>query len=126
LPKKNIDIDPDDSPYSEIEDECPPVDPAEPSEPPAILAKANVQIGVPEALSEGATLKQAQRVDVQVTNDMLTTCYHGIGQAKSLSSLFRGIDTTLKVIEVRRKVLNLEYGAPSNGTRKSFVDPLED
>lgn len=81
---------------------------------------------IPAPLTESSSLKEAKRVDVQVTNDMLTSCYHGLSQATSITALSRMIDTTLKVIEVRRKVLCLEYGATTNGVGKTFNDPLED
>ena len=98
----------------------------QPSEVASILQKSNTTLTLPTPLQQSDSLKQAQRLDVQVTNDMLTTCYHGLGQAKSLSSLFRGIETTLKVIETRRKVLNLEYGFTSKGVGKGYTEPLDD
>lgn len=83
------------------------------------------ELTIPEPLQADDTLKQAKHADVQVANDMLGLCYAAIPMARSIQSLCKLIDTSLKTIEVRRKVLNLEYGHPDKGPSSAFT-PLED
>lgn len=71
------------------------------------------------------TLKQMQHVDLQVANDMLKFCYTGFSHVKSITSLTRLIDSTLKVVESRRKILCKEYGYSNQNAKPQIFDPLD-
>lgn len=83
-------------------------------------------IALPGPLKETSSLKEAKIADVQVMNDMLMTCYHALGQAKSLGTVSRFIDTTLRVVKARREVLCLQYGNSNDRSGRSPLDTLPD
>ena len=80
----------------------------------------------PEDLLPTATINQAKIADVQISNQMLLLCQAGVEKATSISALCKLIDTTMSVVERRRKLLCLDYGAPSDRKQNVYTEPLED
>lgn len=81
-------------------------------------------LNVPEPLGADSTLKEAKHADVQICNAALEALYQTLGKAGTIASVCKVIDTTMKVTETRRKLLNLQYGAESNGGKESPYDPV--
>lgn len=92
---------------------------------PALIDKT-IPLEAPLALTHDATINQAKEADVHYTNQMLGILHHVLPQAKSIAGLTRLITTVNQTLEMRRKLLNLQYGAPKDtNTRPGTLTPLE-
>lgn len=83
-----------------------------------------VSLTVPEDVKYEDDLRTVQEIDLKVMNDQLRMMYFGFGQARSISSLCKLTDTTLKIIEARRNVLGMEYGVKSKDIRTGVWTPI--
>lgn len=90
-----------------------------------VTTNPKINITLPPDIQVGDSLNQVKSVDLQVTNDMLKACYFTLGHAKTVSSMCKAIEVTLNTVERRRKLLNLQYGAPNQVSKTEEFDPLD-
>lgn len=84
------------------------------------------EISLPDDLPSNSTLSQAKHADVEIANTMLRACYHGLSQATSISALCKLIDTSMNIVERRRKLLCLQYGSSDKNIEGTLTTPLPD
>ena len=92
---------------------------------PAILDAEDITLDIPGGIDEKSSLKDMQRADVQIANDMLRVCYVGLAKAQSVGTICKVVDTTLRAVESRRKILNNPYGHQGSGSKTEEFDPLD-
>lgn len=92
---------------------------------PSILEETATQISLPTPVSTKDTLSQVKAADLEVANSMLAVMYAGLGKAKSIASLCKLADSTMSILERRRKLLCMQYGAPNNLPKTQDFEPLD-
>lgn len=92
---------------------------------PPMLDSSPYPIQPPEDLDEHSTIQEAKKVDVHMANNLLKASFVGLTKATCVSSLCQAINQAIRATEHRRKVLLLQYGAESNGSKSKIFDPLD-
>lgn len=94
-------------------------------EAPPLLESVKLSLKGPVDLDALTTVQEAKEADVQVANDLIKASYVALTNSRSVSTLCRAIEQTVKVIEARRKILLLPYGAEVSRSRASFLHPID-
>lgn len=86
--------------------------------PPALIEKT---VPCPVLVDRATTLEAVIDADVEVANQSLLLLHSILPSIRSISTLLSTINTTMSVIEKRRKLLNLQYGYTDKNLKDAGV-----
>lgn len=92
---------------------------------PAIIDPEALTLNIPDDLPANAPLSSSKQGDVQHANNMLRLMYAALGKASSVSSLCKISSEVMAIVERRRKLMCLQYGAESKSAGPKDYDPLD-
>lgn len=89
------------------------------------LSSLGVAVPPPIMLEHDSTLSEVQKADIALFNTSLKVLYALWGEVKTANAALTLINQTMTLIEKRRDIMGLDYGAANNkGGRTLTYDPL--
>lgn len=90
-----------------------------------LLKDLDISLPEPILLEHKATLTEVRKADIQLFNQSLRIVHAMWAKVETLPAALVMIDRTMKLIETRRHILGLEYGASQSKSSKSITwEPL--
>jgi hypothetical protein len=77
----------------------------------------------PQPLDINSSLKKAQEADVPVANAMLMVIHAMWPSVRTIDSAIKMVNVTMKTLEGRRKLLNLQYGTTGQISKNDVIEP---
>ena len=75
-------------------------------------------------LSPHAQIQDIKDVDVEITNNLLKVLHASFPSASTIKSACALINTTMKVLAERRKILTIDYANKNNAAPQTPIFPL--
>lgn len=85
-----------------------------------------LELNEPLDLHDTASQEEAARADLPLANSMLKALYIGWGQVRTITSMCKLVDATIKATKHRRDVLRIPYGAEGKDSgSRTIAYPLD-